>query len=79
MLSMWERRLLTLLDGGKKLYGMQVADAMDTIYKKRIGFSLIYPNLQKLEERGFIKSEEADDVSTGKGAKRKYYRMTEIG
>jgi PadR family transcriptional regulator, regulatory protein PadR len=78
-LSMWERRLLTLLSGGKKLYGLQMVDAMESIYKKRIGFSLVYPNLQKLEQRGFVVSEEAEESVAVSGAKRKYYKITGLG
>ncbi len=78
-LSMWERRLLTLLGGGKKLYGLQMVDAMESIYKKRIGFSLVYPNLQKLEQRGFVISEEGEASSAVSGAKRKYYKITGLG
>jgi PadR family transcriptional regulator, regulatory protein PadR len=78
-LSMWERRLLSLLVGGKKLYGLQMVDAMESIYKKRIGFSLVYPNLQKLEQRGFVVSEEGEESSAVSGAKRKYYKMTGLG
>jgi PadR family transcriptional regulator, regulatory protein PadR len=78
-LSMWERRLLTLLEGGKKLYGLQMVDALESIYKKRIGFSLVYPNLQKLEQRGFVSFEEEEDLVAVSGAKRKYYKITERG
>lgn len=78
-LSMWERRLLSLLVGGKKLYGLQMVDAMESIYKKRIGFSLVYPNLQKLEQRGFVVSEEGEESTAVSGAKRKYYKMTGLG
>jgi PadR family transcriptional regulator, regulatory protein PadR len=78
-LSMWERRLLSLLEGGKKLYGLQMVDAMESIYKKRIGFSLVYPNLQKLEQRGFVITEEGEDSVAVSGAKRKYYKMTGLG
>jgi PadR family transcriptional regulator, regulatory protein PadR len=78
-LSMWERRLLNLLVGGKKLYGLQMVDAMESIYNKRIGFSLVYPNLQKLEQRGFVVSEEGEESSAVSGAKRKYYKMTGLG
>jgi PadR family transcriptional regulator, regulatory protein PadR len=78
-LSMWEKRLLTLLYGGKKFYGLQMVDAMEEIYKKRIGFSLVYPNLQKLEQRGFVVSEEGEESAAVSGAKRKYYKMTGKG
>jgi DNA-binding PadR family transcriptional regulator len=78
-LSMWEKRLLSLLVGGKKLYGLQMVDAMESIYKKRIGFSLVYPNLQKLEQRGFVASEEGQESAAVSGAKRKYYKITSLG
>jgi PadR family transcriptional regulator, regulatory protein PadR len=78
-LSMWEKRLLTLLKGNKKLYGLEMVDAMESIYNKRIGFSLVYPNLQKLEQRGFISTEDGDESVAVSGAKRKYYKMTGKG
>jgi DNA-binding PadR family transcriptional regulator len=78
-LSMWEKRLLNLLVKGEKLYGLEMIDALEEVLKKRVGFSLVYPNLQKLEQRKFIVTSEGDKSEAVSGAQRKYYEITEKG
>jgi DNA-binding PadR family transcriptional regulator len=78
-LSMWEKRLLNLLARGEKRYGLEMIDALEDVLEKRIGFSLVYPNLQKLEQRKFIVTSEGEESAAVSGAKRKYYEITEKG
>ena len=61
-------------------YGLEIMEAIEKSGGKSIGFNSLYPNLKKLEKRGFVKSEwgnEAPEKHTG--ARRKYYQITGIG
>jgi PadR family transcriptional regulator, regulatory protein PadR len=78
-LSMWEQRLLALLRNSGELYGLQMIDALEDTYKRRIGFSIVYPTLQKLEDKGFVTSRPGEESDSGSGARRHYYRITGAG
>ena len=63
-------------------YGLEIMNAIARASKgkKKIGFSSLYPNLRKLEKRGFVTSrwgEETPEESTG--ARRRYYKITGSG
>ena len=61
-------------------YGLEIIQAIEKSGGKSIRFNSLYPNLKKLEEKGFVKSEwgsEAPEKHTG--ARRKYYQITGIG
>ena len=64
----------------RKRYGLEIMEAIEKSGGKQIGFNSLYPNLKKLEQKGFVKSEwgkEAPEQHTG--ARRKYYRITSNG
>ena len=64
----------------RKRYGLEIIEAIEKSGGKQIGFNSLYPNLKKLEQKGFVKSEwgqEAPEQHTG--ARRKYYRITSNG
>ncbi|PZD73359.1 hypothetical protein C1752_02269 [Acaryochloris thomasi RCC1774] len=64
----------------KRRYGLEILQAIEQSGGKQIGFNSLYPNLKKLEQKGFVKSEwgeEAPEKHTG--ARRKYYRITGTG
>ena len=61
-------------------YGLEIIEAIEKSGGKSIRFNSLYPNLKKLEEKGFVKSEwgsEAPEKHTG--ARRKYYQITGTG
>ena len=61
-------------------YGLEIMEAVEKSGGKSIGFNSLYPNLKKLEKKGFVKSEwgsEAPEKHTG--ARRKYYQITGTG
>ena len=61
-------------------YGLEIIQAIEKSGGKAIGFNSLYPNLKKLEKKGFVKSEwgsEAPEKHTG--ARRKYYQITGTG
>ena len=64
----------------RKRYGLEIIEAIEKSGGKQIGFNSLYPNLKKLEQKGFVKSEwgnEAPEQHTG--ARRKYYQITSTG
>ena len=66
----------------RERYGLEIMKAIAEASqgKKTIGFSSLYPNLRKLEKRGFVTSrwgDEAPEAHTG--ARRRYYKITGSG
>lgn len=64
----------------RKRYGLEIIQAIENSGGKQIGFNSLYPNLKKLEKKGFVKSQWGDEApEKHTGARRKYYQITEIG
>ena len=64
----------------RKRYGLEIMEAIERCGGKQIGFNSLYPNLKKLEQKGFVNSEWGDDPPEAHtGARRKYYRITGVG
>lgn len=64
----------------RKRYGLEILQAIEQSGGKQIGFNSLYPNLKKLEQKGFVKSEWGDELPEAHtGARRKYYRITGAG
>ena len=64
----------------RKRYGLEILEAIEKSGGKQIGFNSLYPNLKKLEQKGFIKSEWGDEApEEHTGARRKYYQITGTG
>lgn len=66
----------------RERYGLEIMQAIAEASqgRKKIGFSSLYPNLRKLEKRGFVTSrwgDEAPEATTG--ARRRYYKITGSG
>jgi PadR family transcriptional regulator PadR len=81
-LSRVEEEILTVLTGGRSLYGLEIITAVEEATKgrRRLGFGSLYPALHKLEKKSFLKSEWGDDKPEERGgARRKYYRLTALG
>jgi PadR family transcriptional regulator, regulatory protein PadR len=66
----------------RERYGLEIMSAIAEASqgKKTIGFSSLYPNLRKLEKRGFVTSRWGDEVPDATtGARRRYYKITGSG
>lgn len=64
----------------RRRYGLEIIEAIEKSGGKQIGFNSLYPNLKKLEEKGFVQSEWGDESpEEHTGARRKYYRITAMG
>ena len=66
----------------RERYGLEIMDAIAQASqgKKKMGFSSLYPNLRKLEKRGFVASRWGDETPEEiTGARRRYYKITGSG
>ena len=66
----------------RERYGLEIMNAIQYASqgKKKIGFSSLYPNLRKLERRGFVTSRWGDETpEENTGARRRYYKITGSG
>lgn len=66
----------------RERYGLEIMQAIAKASngKKTIGFSSLYPNLRKLEQRGFVTSRWGDETpEETTGARRRYYKITGLG
>ena len=66
----------------RERYGLEVMKAIAEASegKHKIGFSSLYPNLRKLEKRGFVTSRWGDETpEENTGARRRYYQITGSG
>lgn len=66
----------------RERYGLEIMNAIAEASKgkKKIGFSSLYPNLRKLEKRGFVTSRWGDETPEEiTGARRRYYQITGSG
>ncbi|NEP14027.1 MAG: helix-turn-helix transcriptional regulator [Symploca sp. SIO1A3] len=64
----------------RKRYGLEIIEAIEKSGGKQIRFNSLYPNLKKLEKKGFVKSEWGDEPpEEHTGARRKYYKITGTG
>ncbi len=66
----------------RERYGLEIMNAIAEASggRKTIGFSSLYPNLRKLEKRGFVTSRWGDETpEETTGARRRYYKITGSG
>jgi len=79
-LSQPELLILKSLQSGQKRYGLEIRSAIEDSFNRRFNFSSLYPKLDLLEAKGFVKSEEGEDVlKTRANSRRKYFKITAEG
>lgn len=60
-----------------EMYGLQIADAIEQDFGKKVGSGLLYPSLRRLERKGFISSRWSETRLEERGdARIRYYRRT---
>ena len=74
ILNMLDVHLLRLVQN-QPLWGYKIKKDIATIFNLKIGHGLLYPTLNDLEEKGFLKSQK----QTKSGRARKVYTITENG
>ena len=79
-LSEAEILILKSLQSGRRRYGLEIRSAIEKSFDRRFNFSSLYPKLDLLEAKGFIESEEDEDVlKTRANSRRKYFKITAEG
>ncbi len=73
-----EAVLLALLVNGEK-YGRELRDAYEKQAGKRMPLGSLYVTLDRMEDKGFLKSRMGDSVADRGGNRRKYYRILANG
>ena len=77
-LSAIDEDILTVLLG-RELYGLEILDELNPGRPMSLSFGSLYPALNRLERKGFIRWRwGAEQEGTG-GARRKYYKVTGLG
>ena len=79
-LSQPELMILKSLQSGHKRYGLEIRSAVEDSFNRRFNFSSLYPKLDLLEAKGYVKSEEGEDVLKKRAnSRRKYFTITAEG
>jgi PadR family transcriptional regulator, regulatory protein PadR len=77
-LSAIDEDILTVLLG-RELYGLEILDKLNPSRPIPLSFGSLYPALNRLEKKGFIKWRWGDEQDNSGGARRKYYKVTGLG
>lgn len=71
-LTSFQRDLLYAVAAGDSPHGLAIKEVMEEYYQQEINHGRLYPNLDKLEERGLIEKGEIDQRTNS-------YTLTERG
>lgn len=77
-LTQTQRTILSTLRHHER-FGLEILDAIEQCGGKRLGFSALYPNLKKLEEKGFVNSRWEEVPAADNKARRKFFKITGLG
>lgn len=77
-LSAVDEDILTALLG-REMYGLELLEVLNQERSIPIGFSSLYPGLQKLILRGFLDWRWGDESEVSGGARRKYFSVSSLG
>ena len=77
-LSAIDEDILTVLLE-RELYGLEILDQLNPGRPLQLSFGSLYPALNRLEKKGFIKWRWGDAQDGSGGARRKYYEVTKLG
>ncbi|MEO0854669.1 MAG: helix-turn-helix transcriptional regulator [Cyanobacteria bacterium J06648_11] len=77
-LSAIDEDILTLLVG-REMYGLKILAALNRGRPTQLGFGSLYPALNRLNKKELIAWTWGDDNEQTGGARRKYYRVTDLG
>ncbi len=71
--------LLSVAELGGEAYGAAIRRDVSRRLRRDYSVGAIYTTLQRLEERGFLSSEESDPLPIRGGRARRYFRATAAG
>lgn len=80
-LSAIDEDILTVMQGGKELYGLEILDVLNLDSRPfgKLGFGSLYPALNRLEKKGLITWRWGSEEEASGGARRKYFKITGLG
>jgi DNA-binding PadR family transcriptional regulator len=75
-----EELILLAIAGKSEIYGLEIASAIAKASKDKVqlNYGSLYPYLNRLEKKGYISS-RWEEENERKGARRKYYQITDKG
>jgi len=71
-LTAFQRDMLILISGTEKLHGLEIKKRLAAVRKEEINHGRLYPNLDKLVEKGLVEKGELD-------RRTNYYQLTDKG
>ena len=71
--------LLALLRQGDQAYGVPIAHAIEQSTGKRVILASVYNTLDRLEEKGLVRSTMGQPTPERGGRAKRYYSMTTTG
>ncbi len=71
--------LLALLRQGDEAYGVPIANAIAETTGKRVILASVYNTLERLEEKGFVRSAFGDPTPERGGRAKRYFSITTAG
>ncbi|MBP0020766.1 MAG: helix-turn-helix transcriptional regulator [Cyanobacteria bacterium SBLK] len=80
-LSPLDEDILTVLMGGRELYGLEILDELNLDERPggELGFGSLYPALNRLDKKGLIDWRWGNEHEETGGARRKYYKINGLG
>lgn len=78
-----DQDILTVMNSGRELYGLELLDVLNCDRQNLVGCELsygsIYPALNRLTKKELITWRWGDEHDESQGARRKYYKITNLG
>jgi len=80
MLGNFERSvLLALIRLDENAYGVSIRDELKKRLKRDVSFGAVYTTLDRLHEKGFVKTRTGDPTPQRGGRAKKYFEITARG
>jgi len=71
--------LLTVIHLGEEAYGVPISREMEKQRRRGVSVGSVYAALERLEQKGLVKSEIGDPTPERGGKAKRYFRVTREG
>jgi DNA-binding PadR family transcriptional regulator len=71
--------MLALIRLGDEAYGVPIAHEIEQQTGREVSFSAVYATLERLQQKGFVRSELGDATPERGGRAKRYFRATPSG
>lgn len=71
--------LLTVIHLGEEAYGVPISREMEKQRRRGVSVGSVYAALERLEQKGLVKSEIGDPTPERGGKAKRYFRVTKEG